>query len=351
MQIKQSCPHLEISDFTYIEEIVKNQYVAHGKFADELQEEFSRFLGATWSIATSSGTTALHLALLALNIKEQDEVIIPSYTCSALLDAVNYVRAVPILADIDTENYNVNYDALQKKITRRTKAIIVTHTFGFPADIDEISKLGIPIIEDCAHAIGSLYKGRQTGSIGTISVFSLYATKMLAAGEGGMICTNERKLADKIQDLNNPGSRNTYRVRYNYKMSDLTAGLALNQMRKLDFFVKRRIEIAEIYKKSFSALPVKLQRAIEDTNPNYYRFIICTSKAKEVIDYCNLHDVICDRPVMKPLHFYLNRKKNDDCAGTEYVWNSAVSIPIYPALRDDEVYQIIDTISKAFRFI
>ncbi len=348
MQIKQSCPYLEKSDFNYIEEIIRNQFIAQGKFVDELQEEFSSFLGTTWSIATSSGTTALHLALLSLNIKEGDEVIIPSYTCSALMDAVNYVRAVPILADIDTETFNMTHAILKRKISKRTKAIILTHTFGFPADIVGISKLGIPIIEDCAHSIGSLYKGRHTGSQGTTSIFSFYATKMLAAGEGGMVCTNDSKIAETIHDLNTPNMRESYRVRYNYKMSDLNAGLALNQMRKLDFFVKRRKEIAEIYKKSFSVLPVKLQMAIEDTIPNYYRFIICTSKAKEVIDYCNLHDVICDRPVMKPLHFYLNRKENENYAGTEYVWNSAVSIPIYPALRTDEVNQIIDTILKYF---
>lgn len=349
MKIKQSCPYLEKSDFNYIDEIIRSQYIARGKYVDELQNEFSKFLDIRYSIAASSGTTALHLALLALNIKEHDEVIIPSYTCSALMNAVNYVRAVPILADIDTESFNLTSDALKKKISKRTKAIIITHTFGFPADIVGISKFGIPIIEDCAHSIGSLYKGRNTGSQGTISIFSFYATKMLAAGEGGMICTDDSKIAETIHDLNTPDMRESYRVRYNYNMSDLTAGLALSQMKKLDAFVKRRKEIAEIYKINFSSFPVKLQKPINDTEPNYYRFIICTDKANEVIDYTNSHGVFCDRPVFKPLHYYFSDKVEDkDFPGTNYVWNETVSIPIYTGLKDDEISVIIDIFKKFF---
>jgi len=349
MKIKQSCPYLEKSDFDYIDEIIRNQYIARGEYVDELQKIFSKFLGIRYSIATSSGTTALHLALLALNIKEHDEVIIPSYTCSALIDAVNYVRAVPVLADIDIETFNLTCDVLNKKISKRTKAIILTHTFGFPADIVGISKFGIPIIEDCAHSIGSLYKGRNTGSQGTISIFSFYATKMLAAGEGGMVCTDDSNIAETIYDLSTPNMRDSYRVRYNYKMSDLTAGLALNQMKKLDTFVKKRKKIAEIYKTIFSSFPVKLQKPINDTEPNYYRFIICTDKANEVIDYTNSHGILCDRPIFKPLHHYfLDKVEDKDFPGTDYAWNGTVSIPIYMGLKDSEISTIINIFKKFY---
>ncbi len=349
MQIKQSCPYLEKSDFDYIEEIIRNQFIAQGKFVDELQKEFSKFLGVRYSNATSSGTAALHLALLSLNIKEGDEVIIPSYTCSVLLDVLNYVRAVPVLSDIDPETFNVTYDILKKKVTKKTKAIIITHTFGFPAEMDQIIKLGVPIIEDCAHAIGSLYKGRPTGSIGTISVFSFYATKMLATGEGGMVCTNDRELADTISDLNNPSSRNTYRIRYNYKMSDLTAGLALNQLKKLDSFVKRRKLIAEQYKKSFSSQPVEFQRALPGTVPNFYRFVIRTPVAEKIIRFTQNEGIICDMPIFKALHHYnkyLN--ENNDLVGTDLLWKENVSIPIYPSLTNNEILKITDTILKYF---
>lgn len=349
MQIKQSCPYLEKSDFDYIEEIIRNQFIAQGKFVDELQKEFSKFLGVRCANATSSGTAAIHLALLSLNIKEGDEVIIPSYTCSALLDVLNYVRAVPVLSDIDPETFNVTYDILKKKVTKETKAIIITHTFGFPAEMDQIIKLGVPIIEDCAHAIGSMYKGRLTGSIGTISIFSFYATKMLASGEGGMVCTDDKKLADNISDLNNPNSRDTYRVRYNYKMSDLTAGLALNQLKKLDSFVKRRKLIAEQYIKSFSSLPVKFQQRLSRTVPNYYRFVIRTPIAEKIIRFTRNEGIICDMPIFKALHHYnkyLN--ENNDLVGTDLLWKENVSIPIYPSLTNNEILKIIDTILKFF---
>lgn len=348
--ITQSKPFLEKTDFDYINDILETSYLAQGKFVEELENEFCKLLGVRYACATSSGTTALHLSLLSLNIKNGDEVIIPSYTCSALLNAVNYLNAVPVVVDIDPKTFNLTYDIVKRNVTKRTKAIIVTHTFGFPADLDEILKLGISVIEDCAHAIGSIYKSRPAGVIGRISVFSMYATKMIAAGEGGMVCTSEDGIAETIRDLNNPDMRNSYRIRYNYKMSDMTAGLALNQLRRLNFFVSRRRYISEQYQKSFSLLPLKFQQALPETVPNYYRFVICTSKADEIIKFTQSQGIICDRPIFKSLHRYLDIDDNYFPV-TNRVWHEAISIPIYPALTDDEVSKIISTILKAFEVV
>lgn len=345
--IEQSRPFLEKADFDYINECIRSFQIAQGRFVKELQNEFCKKFGIRYACASSSGTTALHLALRALNITEGDEVIIPSYTCTSLLDVVNYVNAIPTIVDIDPETFNITCNTIKKKISKRTKAIIVTHTFGFPADIDEILKLGVPVIEDCAHSIGSTYKGRPIGLKGIVSIFSMYATKMLAAGEGGMVCTNDKRIAETLEDLNNPNMRNVYRVRYNYKMSDLTAGLALNQLRKLDFFVKYRRFIAEQYKKHLSLLPVKFQRILPETNPNYYRFIVCSHKANELINFTQAEGVLCDRPIYKPLHHYT---ADTEFPETDYLWKNAVSIPIYPALKDKEVSKIIDTLTKAFEY-
>lgn len=346
--IEQSSPFLKKSDFDYVDEILKSAQVARGRLVEKLQKEFCGTLNLQYSCATSSGTGALHLILLALGIGEKDEVIIPSYTCTALLNAVNYVAANAVIVDIDPETLNITPDIIKRHITSKTKAIILTHTFGFPADIDRILELGIPVIEDCAHALGSAYKERPTGSLGVASTFSMYATKMIAAGEGGMVCTNNEKLAGTIRDLNNPDMREFYRVRYNYKMSDLTAGLVLNQLKKLDFFVARRRSIAEEYKKSFSSLPIKFQRALPETAPSYYRFVICTPKADQLISFAQTQGVIFDRPVYKPLHRYLNIKNESSFPGTELAWNRAVSIPIYPALKNDKVSSIITAFLKAF---
>lgn len=346
--IEQSRPLFKKSDFNYIDEIIRSGQIARGKFVDELQNEFCKIFGIQFSSATSSGTTALHLALVALGISEGDEVIVPSYACTALLSAVNYVFATPVIADIDPETFNLTHNTIKKKITKKTKAVIITHTFGFPADLNEILKLGISLIEDCAQAIGSIYKGKPVGLTGKISVFSMYATKIFTAGEGGMVCTNDKKIAETIQDLNDPDRRNVYRVRYNYKMSDLAAGLALSQLRNLGLFIKCRKSIAKQYKNAFSLLPIKFQRVLPETVPSYYRFIICTSRADDLINFAQTQGVIFDRPIYKPLHRYLNINDDSSFTGTDLVWKNAVSIPIYPALKDSERSKIISTLKNAF---
>lgn len=346
--ITQSKPFIEKSDFDYLKDILKTGNLVKGKFVKELESEFCDVLGTKYAYATTNGTSALHLSLLSLNIKTGDEIIIPSYTCTALLNAVNYVKTVPVIVDIDPETLNLTYDIIKKtKISKRTKAIIVTHTFGFPADIDEILKFGISVIEDCAHAIGSRHKGKSVGSIGATSVFSMYPTKMIAAGEGGMVCTSDDKQAEILEDLNDHDKRESYRIRYNYKMSDLTAGLAISQLRKLDFFIQRRKFIAEKYQKAFSSLPVKFQHTLPGMLPNYYRFIIYTSKASEIIKFAQANGVICDKPIYKPLHRYM-RLEETSFPGTNFAWNNAVSIPIYPALTDKELMKVIDVVTKAF---
>jgi perosamine synthetase len=348
--IHQSRPFLEKTDFDYITQVLETGQIARGRFVEELQNEFCRNFNVRYSYATSSGTTALHLALLALNIKEGDEVILPAYTCTAVSNAVNYVNATPVITDIDEETFNPAPDIIERNITEKTRAIIVTHTFGFPADIDSILKFGIPVIENCTHAIGATYKNRYAGTFGAVSILSMYATKMLAAGEGGLIFTNDRKIAEVIRDLNNLDMRDSYTVRYNYKMSDLTAGLALSQLKKLDFFIKRRRAIAEEYKRSLCALPVKFQQALIETDPSYYRFIVCASKANEIISFTQKQRVICDRPVYKPLNRYLSIKNKNGFCGTDFVWDNAVSLPIYPALKDEEVASVINVLKEAFKY-
>ncbi|MBM3249758.1 MAG: DegT/DnrJ/EryC1/StrS family aminotransferase [Candidatus Omnitrophica bacterium] len=346
--IKQAMPLIAKEDFGYVREIIKTGQVARGEFVESLQNEMTRRFRLRYSLATSSGTAALHLALLALGIKETDEVIIPSYACSALLNAVNYSGAIPVLADIDPETFNLTPETIKPKLAKKTKAIIVTHTFGFPADLERIIKPGIPVIEDCAHAIGSLYKGRPTGSRGRIAVFSMYATKMLCSGEGGMLCTNDFDLAERIRDLNDPDMRDDYKVRFNYKMSDLTAGFALSQLRKIESFVSRRSLIAARYEKAFMRLPVNFQKVLPGTTPSFYRFVICTSRSKDLIRSMQKRGILCDRPVYKPLHRYIRSKGN--FPGSDIVWAKAVSIPLYPALKDKQVSEIIKAVKDSFKY-
>tara|TARA_B100001964_G_scaffold205496_1_gene235960 strand:- start:9098 stop:10150 length:1053 start_codon:yes stop_codon:yes gene_type:complete len=347
--IPHSRPFLSIKDFKYIEEILASRQVAQGDITETLERRFCKELSVRSCITTSHGTAALHLALLALGVGEGDEVIVPSYACAALLYAVQYTGATPVLTDIDLATFNPTADMLRTRMGSRTKAVILTHSFGFPADIESMGSLGLPIIEDCAQALGAYYRDKPVGSWGDISVFSFYATKMICAGEGGMICTNDDRLANLVRDLNNPDKRSAYHVRYNYKMSDLTARLALSQFQRLNGFVERRRKIAQIYRDALSNTPVKLQHKLSNSKPVYYRFVVRTDKPDALMRAAREAGIECDRPVHRPLHRYLDAANSTEFKNTEAVWESGVSVPLYPDLSDQECAYIASTLPTVLK--
>jgi len=286
------------------------------------------------------------LALLALNIKEKDEVIIPSFVCSAVLNAVNFTGATPVIVDIEPLTYNISVDAVRRAITKKTKAIIVPHMFGCPAELDKLSEGDIPIIEDCAQAVGATYKGQQAGSLGFLSVFSFYATKVMACGEGGMALSDSEDMISKIKDLREYDNKDNYLLRYNYKMTDIQASLGLSQLSSLERFITRRKEIASRYFQEFKNCDFSLPIWKEGKEHIYYRFVIKTND--DVSDYLEKFQqkgVMCRRPVYKPLHIYLNLPGFPQA--TE-AWQKAISIPLYPSLTEEEIEKIIGAVKEIF---
>ena len=345
--IPQSRPDLQKDDFGYVEEILKTGQVAAGPLVERLETAFLKRLGARHAVAVSSGTSALHLALLALEIGRGDEVIVPSYACAALLHAVHYTGASPVLCDIDLDTLNPTVREIRPVLNRRTRAIVVTHTFGFPADLSAIMDLGVPVIEDCAQALGARYRGEAVGSYGQISVFSFYATKVICAGEGGMVCTKKERLAARLRDLSRPDQRADYKVRYNYKLSDLAAGLALKQLGRLDDFVARRRAIATRYIQALApGSSLQFQVPLADSDPIYYRFVVRTRRAGAFIKRAASRGVACDRPVFRPLHAYLKLAAKR-FPHTDIAWKNGVSVPLYPALTDAEVDRVATVLQEA----
>jgi len=345
--IPQSRPDLQRDDFGYVEEILKSGQVAAGPLVDELEAAFSTRLGVRYAVAVSSGTNALHLALLTLKIGRGDEVIVPSYACAALLHAVHYTGASPVLCDIDLDTLNPTVREIRPVLSRRTRAIVVTHTFGFPADLSAIMDLGVPVIEDCAQALGARYRGKAVGFYGQISVFSFYATKVICAGEGGMVCTKNARLAARLRDLSQPDQQSDYKVRYNYKLSDLAAGLALKQLGRLDDFVARRKAITTRYIQELAPCSsLRVQVPLADSDPTYYRFVVRTRRASAFIKQAASRGVACDRPVFRPLHVYLKLAAKR-FPHTAVAWRDGVSVPLYPALTDAEVDRVAAVLREA----
>ena len=339
--IPHSRPTLGEEEAQAAARVVASGQLAEGPQTAHFEREFAAFLGQPHAIAASSGTAALHLVLAAMGIGPGDEVILPSFVCSALLNAVNYTGAEAVLADIEAATLNMDPLDAARRLSRRTKALIVPHMFGLPADLDRLLELGVPIIEDCAQSVGAFHGSRPLGSRGRAAVFSFYATKVLAAGEGGMVVTSDRELADRVRDLKTYDKRDVYRTRFNYKLTDIQAAVGRIQLGKLSHFIHRRRQIARRYRTAFEMLPMRLPP--DSPAHIYFRFVadVVTDSAA-VIRRAAQQGIGCELPVHTPLHRLLN---SGGFPQTESAWRQCLSIPIYPSLADSEVEKIIRVIS------
>jgi dTDP-4-amino-4,6-dideoxygalactose transaminase len=282
--------------------------------------------------------------LLALGVQEGNEVICPSFTCSALLNAVYHCRATPRLVDIDEETMNISLATTRKAITKRTAAIIIPHMFGYPVEaMDDFLALGPPLIEDCAQSLGATYQGRMTGTWGIAAIFSFYATKVITTGQGGMVVSRDKGLLEEVRDLRAYDKKGDYKIRYNFCMTDLQARIGRIQLEKLPSFLKIREERAQVYDKHLKGLEgVMAPRK----GGIYYRYIvrIPTGKLDRVISHLHREAIEAQRPVFRPLHRYLNLA---GFAATERAFAEALSLPIYPRLKAADARNIALCLKKA----
>jgi len=342
--IPHSRPTLDGGDVSSVSEVIRSGQIAQGKVVGDFEKKVAKYIGVNGAAATSTGTSALHLALLALGIRKGDHVAIPGFVCSALLNVVKYVGSHPILVDVDPETYNIDIRDLKKRIKKSTRAIILPHQFGLPADVDEVMSLGVPVIEDCAQAIGAVYKGKKVGSFGSLSCFSFYATKVLSTGEGGMVTSNSKSLLKKIRDLREYDNKRSYSVRYNYKMTDIQAAMGMSQLKKLNSFLVRRAKIAKRYFSELQGLCDLPAVSYKDRRHIFFRFLIqIHGSVSKALEFFSESGVTCMRPVYKPLHKYLHVHGYPN---SDAVWNKTISIPIYPSLTDKEICKILDVLKQ-----
>jgi dTDP-4-amino-4,6-dideoxygalactose transaminase len=335
--IPHSRPTLGEEEIKAVAAVIESGHIAEGEVVARFEKTFAEQMGVQHAVAVSSGTAALHLALLAMGIGPRDQVIIPSYVCAALLHAVQYAGAQPVLAEIDPLTYNIDPDDVSKRITKRTRAIIVPHMFGLAADLDRLLKLDVPIIEDCAQAVGGTYHQKPLGAFGDAAVFSFYATKMMATGEGGMVTSNSTEFIGRIRDLKTYDGKAADTVRYNYKMTDVQAALGEVQLARLPDFIVQRKKIARKYSENFKLLNIK--PPVEMDEHIYYRFVIgLETDCERFIRKLAQEAVGCARPVFLPIHRHL---KKDGYPVTDKVWETSVSIPIYPSLDNSEIKRIM----------
>lgn len=343
--IPHSRPTLGAAEVRAAARVIRSGQLAQGPAVAAFEEAAARRLGLGHAAAVSSGTAALHLALLALDVGSGDEVILPSLVCTAPLHAILAVGARPRLADCDPATANMDPASARRALTRRTRAIIVPHAFGLPADLDALGALGPPVIEDCAQALGAAYRGQPAGSFGEVCVLSFYATKMLATGEGGMVLSDRRRLVDRVRDLRGYDEREGFRPRFNYKLSDLAAALGLVQLARLDAFVARRRALAGAYDRALCGLPVRLPPRPRDRAHCFHRYVVGVPRAaRPVLQGMEARGVAARRPVFRPLHVYLRLK---GFPGSAEAWRTMVSLPIYPGLARADLRRAARALAEA----
>ncbi len=335
--IPHSRPTVGPDDVRAVVAVLRSGHLAQGEQVRRFEEALAAALGRQGGVATSSGTSALHLALAVLGVGAGDEVLVPSYTCVALLHAIQYVGATPRVADIALDDYNLCPRAARRLLGPRTRAVVVPHMFGMPADLDAITAWGVPVIEDCAQALGATDRGRPVGSRGTLAVCSFYATKVLTTGEGGMLLADSEMLLRRARDLRDYDGRARLAVRFNYKMTDLAAALGLSQLRRLEAFLDRRRALAERYTAALRSLPVRLPETRRDRTRIFYRYVIGVPDARDLARRLGPQGIECKPPVARPLHRLLGDGR---CPGAEVAARTALSLPLYPSLATADAERV-----------
>jgi dTDP-4-amino-4,6-dideoxygalactose transaminase len=354
-------PYIAEDDVEAVATAIRNKRLSQGEYVEKLENTFSAYVKSRHAVAVSNGTAALHLALLAVGITSGDEVIAPSFTFAASANCALYVGAKSIFVDINPRTFNVDPQKIEKAISPRTKAIIVVHYAGQPADMDPILKTaekhGLHIIEDAAEAHGATYKNRMAGSMGTAGCFSFYPNKSMTTGEGGMVVTNSRSIAEKIRLLRSHGQDSRYHhvmIGYNYRMTDMQAALGLSQLRKLDLIIQKKQEAAKHYDQLLSnQTNIETPYVIQNATHTYMFYTIklpTETTRNRVMRHLKTKAVetrIAFPPVhLQPIYRSLFGYKEGYLPVTEECARRVLSLPIYPHIRREDQGYVAKAILK-----
>ena len=349
--------YLEIKDeiLSMMNDVLESSQYVLGKKGAELEEKVKTYHSMPEAIGVASGTDALHLSLRALGIGPGDEVITTPFTFFATVEAIMYVGAKPVFADIEPDTFNIDPAAIEKLINEKTKAILPVHIFGHPAAMEKIMKIAfgnrLKVVEDCAQSFGASLHGRKTGSFGDAACFSFYPSKNLGAyGDGGMIILGDHEVSDMVRKLRNHGSKGGYRhecLGYNSRLDELQAGILLIKLKRIDEYNAKRRQRASLYTQLLSdavKCPVEMEGAV----PVYHQYTIRSSR-RDYIQQClkerGLPSVVY-YPI--PLHLqeamqYLGHREGDFPV-TEQMSREVLSLPMYPELDEEDIHTISETI-------
>jgi dTDP-4-amino-4,6-dideoxygalactose transaminase len=340
--------------------VLRSGILTQGKLVEIFEKKFAEYIGTKYAIATSSGTTALHIALLAHGIVEGDEVITTPFSFIASSNAILYCGAKPVFVDISEEDFNINPDLIEEKITKKTKAILVVHLYGNPARMDKIMKIAkkhnLVVIEDACQAHGASIKNKKVGSFGT-GCFSFYPTKNMTTGEGGMITTNSKEIYEKAKLLRNHGMKVRYYheiLGFNFRMTEIAAAIGIEQLKKLDFFNEKRIKNAEFYNKNIKKEGIILPKVRKNYKHVFHQYTLrvtekCPKTREEIIEILKNEGIQTSIYYHLPIYKqkpYLDLGFNEELPVTERLCEEVLSIPVYATLTQKDLRKIASIINS-----
>lgn len=355
-------PYISSRELNNVITAVKSSWISStGAYIDQFEKAFAETVGTRFAVSTSSGTAALHLALLALGIGPGDEVIVPALTFVATANVVAYTGAKVILVDVEQDSWNIDPEKAAQKITRKTRAIIPVHLYGYPAQMDMIMKLArlhhIAVIEDAAEAHGATIRGKQVGAIGDAGCFSFYGNKIITTGEGGMITTNNTTLMKKIQLFKNHGMSPAKKywhpvVGYNYRMTNIQAAIGLAQLAQFKKFLKQRRQIAQWYREDLHKIKnitLPPTNTLNIQGVNWLFTVLLKENAKknrdELIKFLATQG-IDSRPMFYPLSHFPMYKTREKFPVTEELSRTGITLPTYIGLSKKDITRITRQIAS-----
>lgn len=367
---------LDEADYQAVLDVLKSDYLTCGPKISELERRLCEITGAKYAVAVSNGTAALHIACLAAGVGEGDEVITTPITFAASANCALYCGARPVFADINEKTYNIDPDSVRAHVTERTRAVVAVDYTGQSAQLDELLEIcrehGLLLITDGAHSIGTKYKGRPTGSIADMTTFSFHPVKTVTAGEGGAVLTNDEKLYEKLslfrthgitrnpalmsREPDGPWYYEQVELGYNYRMTDIQAGLLISQLNKLEVFKARRREIVRKYDEAFSELPqIVVQQEIPESDTTRHLYILridperLTIDRKQFFEALGAENVCCNVHYIPVYYFPYYQKlgyQKGLCPKAEKLYEEIISLPLYYGMSDQDVEDVIAAVKK-----
>ncbi|MEM4255199.1 MAG: DegT/DnrJ/EryC1/StrS family aminotransferase [Candidatus Norongarragalinales archaeon] len=336
-------------------DVLNSHKFIKGGNLDALEKDFAAFCGAKHGVGVSSGTTALYTAFWALGVGQGDEIIAPSHSFIATVNPAVLLGAKPVFVEIDEKTFNIDAKAIEKKITKKTKAIVPVHLYGQPADMDEITEIaekrGIAVIEDACQAHDSEYKGKRVGSLGRIACFSFFPSKnMTVCGDGGMITTNDAELAEKMAMFRDQGRKDKYThemVGMNFRLSELHAALGRVQLKHLPEWTQKRRKHAALYKQLINPGKATLPFESQDSKHVFHMFVIRVKNREKLARDLKSQGIDTGVHYPIPIHLQPAMKEfySESLPVTEKIAKEILSIPMSPLLTEDEVRFVSEKIN------